>query len=153
MMRSKKAWTGADFLSFVIWGIGGTFIIIGFILFAFIPLWKSNIEYKIESKMEDSQYNLFLLYYLDYPVNGDNIASIISYSHLNNDHVKLKAQTNLALKKLYGEDIAWKIIIDNKEVVNNCDIVRCKGYSETYGTKLPIIGQNIISFKIEIFPK
>jgi len=171
-MKSKKGTTGADYISFVIFGIFGTFIIMAFVLFLFIPSMEGEMEYKIKTEMDNLQSNLFLLYYLDCPIISEdisdiitlsyvsndhtelnpNIADIISYSYANNDYTQLRSKTTNMLKELYGEEVGWKIIINDEEVVEQCDNSRCRGRSMVYSTILPsMIPDAIIKFKIRIY--
>lgn len=152
-MKFKKAQTGGDYISFVIFGIFGTLIIMGFVLFAFIPLIKTNREYEIKTKMDDVQSNLFLLYYLNYPIGNETIADIISYSYTNTDYTKIKSETTNISKGLYGDKVEWRILINDKKVVEQCGNFGCRGRSNDYDILLPTRNKDTMDFKIKIYLK
>lgn len=152
-MKFKKAQTGGDYISFVIFGIFGTLIIMSFVLFAFIPSMKGRMQNEIKSKMEDVQSNLFLLYYLNYDVDNQNIVDIISVCYAKEDYAELEFMTKDALKKLYGDDVKWKILINDKEIVEQCGNFGCRGRSNDYGISLPTRNQDTISFEIKIYAR
>ena len=151
-MKSKKAQTSADYLSFVIFGIIGTFIIMGSLMFIYVPMAEQRIQFKINNMMVDSKSNLFITYYLNYGANGNNMADIITGADHNGDYTQLTTTTSTALETTFNKKTGWKISIDDNEVTKFCDDSVCSGKSNTYLILLPSkIPNQPIKFQIEIY--
>ena len=153
-MLSKKAQTSADYISFVVFGILGTFIIMGTLTFIYVPMAEQRIEYKVDVMMTDSKSNLFLTYYLHNNINNKNVADVITTSFHSKDYTELTSVTSSSLNNLFNKKTGWKISIDDDEVAEFCDDSTCKGKSNSYIILLPTKNPDkTIDFKIKIYQK
>ena len=108
----------------------------------------SQVEVTIEEKIQSIDNDLLMINYLRTPVDKDsNMADLlVLYYHNRDSQDRIIRETDTIFKSLYGEEVYWKLEIDNVKLENEGRGLKSVSFRES--AQIPSYQNQILSVKL-----